>query len=123
MAKLSEIIIEMTDMAGLDKTFADEFMSNLSADNDMLEEFVEYIKTGQFSGKNTVSGYSVIDILVWQVDHFKLGMDQGKFGMKTNECLMILKAFDSMFKMKKDPEKYKRLLTEETGQDLEAKSY
>jgi len=123
VAKLSEIITEMTEAAGLDETFAKDFSANLAKDSDMCEEFVNYIKTGQFSGKNVVEGYSIIDILVWQVDHFKLGMDQGKFAMKNNECLMILKAFESMFKMKNDPQKYVRLLTEETGQDLEAKSY
>lgn len=123
MAKLSDIIIEMTTAAGLDNSFADYFMEQLSKDDDMCSEFVEYIKTRNFSGLNKVRGYSIIDILVWQVDHFKAGMDQGKYGMKYNECLMILKAFDTMFKMKADPDKYVRLLTEETGQDMEAKSY
>lgn len=123
MVKLTDIIKEMTEAAGLDSEFGTEFANKLSKDSDMCDEFVDYIRTQQFSGKNTVNGYSLIDILVWQVDRFKAGMDQGKYGMKNNECLMVLMAFDTMFKMKKDPEKYLRLLTEETGQDMEAKSY
>lgn len=117
MAKLSEIITEMTTAAGLDSVFAEDFMNKLANDNDMCEEFVYYIKTGQFLCKNAVRGYSIIDILVWQVDHFKAGMDQGRYGMRYNECQMILKAFDTMFKMKADPDKYVRMITEETGQD------
>lgn len=123
MAKLSEIIKEMTLAAGLDEEFTVSFMDILSRDEDLCQEFVDYIRTREFTGKNNVNGYSLIDILVWQVDRFKAGMDQGKYGMKNNECLMILKAFETMHLMKENPEKYLRLLTEETGQDMEAKSY
>ena len=56
-----------------------------------------------------------------QVDHFKAFLDRDTFGTQNNECQMILLAFDTFMKMKIDPEKYVRLMSEESGSDYDGK--
>lgn len=55
--------------------------------------------------------------MVWQMDHFKARLDRDNSGTKQNGDRMLLLAFDTLLNMKKDPEKYIRKMTEETGTD------
>lgn len=120
---LKNIIYEMADAANLSSAFADEFIAAISEDGTLVNEFITYIAERRFTCENKVRGYSVVDILVWQMDHFKAYLDRGLDGMKSNECEMVLKAFDTFMKMKKEPNKYVEMLTGETGSDFEGKSY
>lgn len=119
--QIKNVIVEMTQVAQLDEAFAEEFFKNIIDDEPVLNEFITYLKTGKFIGNEKVSGYSVVDILVFQMDHFKAFLDRDTAGTQYNECQMILKAFDTFMKMKKDPEKYVRLMSEESGSDYDGK--
>ena len=44
-------------------------------------------------------------------------MDRGKYAMRENGSKMVLRAFDTFMKMKKQPDKYKGLMQSETGTD------
>lgn len=114
---IKEIIDEMIQKAGLDQSFAVDFYNSIIEDEDVLNEFITYLSEGKFTMANNVRGYSIVDILIWQLDHFRAYMDRGLYGMRNNECEMILKAFDTFMKMKKEPDKYVEMLTEETGTD------
>lgn len=118
---VKEIIDEMAQKADLSQSFADEFFDLIIKDHTLLNEFLTYIKDGKFTMENKVRGFSIVDIMIWQMDHFKAYMDRGLYGMKSNECEMVLKAFDTFMKLKQDPDKYIRLMTEETGSDFEGK--
>lgn len=120
---LKNIIYEMADVAGLDSDFAEQFINEISDDGSLVNEFIIYIAEKRFTCENKVRGYSVVDIMVWQMDHFKAFLDRGLDGMKNNECEMVLKAFDTFMKMKKAPDRYVEMLTGETGSDFEGKSY
>lgn len=116
---LKDIIDEMTVNADLPREFGETFFDEIKKDDALLKEFLTYVFEHRFTLENKIKGVSVLDIMVWQMDHFKSHLDRGEFGMKNNECEMILKAFDTYMKMKVDPEKYYRLMTEETGTDYE----
>lgn len=115
------VVSEMAQAADLDNSFVDNFTSRLTADDKLTDEFILYLKTQKFSMENKASGYSVVDILIWQTDHFKAFLDRGDDINRFNECEMILKAFDTFMKLKEEPEKYLRLLTEESGSDYDGK--
>lgn len=119
--QIRAVIDEMSDVAGFDKSFADAFFNNIIDDSEVLNEFLTYLKTGQFAGNVKVSGYSVVDILVFQMDHFKAFLDRDTVSTQHNECHMVLKAFDTLMKMKVDPEKYIREMSEESGSDYDGK--
>ena len=55
--------------------------------------------------------------MVWQIDHFKAQLDRGEPGMRDNGGKMLLLAFDTMLKMKREPERYLRMMQQETGTD------
>lgn len=59
--------------------------------------------------------------MVWQTDHFKAELDRGKYDMKRNPSKMVLMAFDTFLNMEKDPEKYVRQMSGETGTDYPGK--
>ncbi|MDO4966082.1 MAG: hypothetical protein Q4E51_05180 [Lachnospiraceae bacterium] len=114
---IKDVIDEMTDVANLDKDYANIFFERIVKDESLLNEFIQYVSTHKFSCENKVRGYSVVDILIFQTDHFRAYMDRGLYGMRNNECEMVLKAFETFMNMKEDPDKYVRMMTEETGTD------
>ena len=87
----------------------------------VYKEFVNYLANRTFLCEYKVEGYSVVDIMVWQMDHFKAEMDRGHDDMKQNGDKMLLMAFDTMLKMEKQPDKYVRMMQSETGTDYPEK--
>lgn len=119
--QIESVVCEMAKAAELSQDFAKDFTERITTDDSLTSEFITYLKTQKFSCENKVSGYSVVDILIWQTDHFKAFLDRGDDINRYNECEMILKAFDTFMKLKEEPEKYLRLLTEESGSDYDGK--
>lgn len=103
--------------AGEDEEFLKRFWEELLASEKIYKEFVHYLSNRNFLCEYKIEGYSVVDIMVWQMDHFKAEMDRGHDDMKQNGDKMLLMAFDTMLKMEKQPDKYVRLMQSETGTD------
>lgn len=107
--------------AGEDAAFLDMLAQELAASGEILEEFCYYMEKGDFLCRAKVEGYTVIDVMVWQMDHFKAELDRDRYEMKHNRGKMVLRAFDTLLKMQKNPEKYKALMQTETGTDYPGK--
>ncbi|MDE6663634.1 MAG: hypothetical protein K2K46_09880 [Lachnospiraceae bacterium] len=107
--------------AGENEEFLKKFWDRLTASEGVYKEFVYYLTNQNFLCQYKVEGYSVVDIMVWQMDHFKAQMDRGHDDMKQNGDKMLLMAFDTMLKMEKQPEKYVLLMQSETGTDYPEK--
>ena len=107
--------------AGEDEGFLEALAQGILAVPEMLEEFSYYMEKGDFLCEAKVEGYTVIDIMVWQMDHFKAELDRDRYEMKSNRGKMVLRAFDTMLMMKVNPEKYKGLMQSETGTDYPGK--
>ncbi len=119
--KIIRIVDEFGNAAGEGEVFLQELAAGLLTCPEIGEEFLDYAEKGEFSCKVKVEGYTVVDIMVWQIDHFKAEMDRGQYGMKHNGSKMVLRAFDSLLKMKKEPEKYVYQMRSETGTDYPEK--
>lgn len=104
--------------AGLDESFAKALGEELTADAGMSEEWKYFAEKDNFLCKEKVFGYSVVDILIWQMDHFRATMDRDNSRTKQNKDRMVLLAFDTFLKMKKSPDGYLQKLTGETGTDF-----
>ena len=100
-----------------DAEFLDTLAKAIWEDAEAAEEFACYMETGNFLCRKNVDGYTVVDVMVWQIDHFKAAKDRGKYAMRENGSKMVLRAFDTFMKMKKQPDKYKGLMQSETGTD------
>lgn len=118
---IKDVVFEMAEAAGLDDEFAMDFYNRIKDDEPVLKEFITYLRTSKFLCEEKVRGYSIVDIVVWQMDHFKAFLDRDSISKNNNECEKILMAFDTFLRMKADPEKYVRLLTEESGSDYDGK--
>ena len=92
--------------AGEDEEFLRNFWRMLIRSPEIYKEFLHYLEHQQFLCEYKVSGYSVVDIMVWQMDHFKAQMDRGKDDMKNNGDKMLLMAFDTLLRMEQNPDYY-----------------
>ena len=116
---ITEELKKRCEDAGLKEEFAQAFREKLFADEGMFEEWKYFSETGNFLCKEKISEYSVVDILIWQMDHFRATMDRDNSRTKQNKDRMVLLAFDTFMKMKKNPEDYLQKLTGETGTDFQ----
>lgn len=107
--------------AGEDESFLKDFWLRLRQSENVYREFVHYLEHQSFLCDYKIEGYSVVDIMVWQMDHFKAQMDRGRDDMKNNGDKMLLMAFDTLLKMEREPERYVELMQTETGTDYEGK--
>lgn len=118
---IREYIDRLCENAGEDQSFAEDFYERLTADEEILQEFVSYMESGNFACRAKVCDYTVVDVMVWQIDHFKAWLDRDTTGTKQNKDKMLLNAFDILLKMKQNPESYIQKMQLETGTDYEGK--
>ena len=107
--------------AGEDEAFLKDFWDRLRRSENIYGEFLYYLQHQTFLDRYKIEGYGVVDIMIWQMDHFKAQMDRGKSDMKNNADKMLLMAFDTFLKMEQEPEKYVKRIQDETGTDYEGK--
>lgn len=107
--------------AGEGEEFLQEFWRMMTQSEGVYKEFQYYLEHQDFLCEYKVAGYSVVDLMVWQMDHFKAQMDRGRDDMKNNGDKMLLMAFHTMLKMERDPARYVDLLQTETGTDYPGK--
>jgi hypothetical protein len=119
--EFEEWIRELCACAKEDDAFADTFIETIAKYEDIENELLYYAIHGDFLGQAEVAGYSVMDILVWQIDHFKSHMDRGEYDMQSNPERMVLKAFDTLLQMKVDKEPYVLAFQSESGTDYAEK--
>lgn len=102
---------------GLSISFFESFWDRLSKRDDIFKEYVYYLVKRDFLSEVEILGYHVIDIMIWQMDHFKAKLDMDTFKEKHNEAVMIMEAFDTFLKMAESPEEYRLRMQTDTGVD------
>ena len=125
MSNISEIALAwakaLCKYADKDEHYYDEFIKKLESSEALYKEFVYYLENQDFLCEMNISGITVPDILVWQVDKFKAGIDEGKFALKYNADAMLLEAFNTMYEVERNPEPYLENFRTVTGSDYEGK--
>jgi len=106
---------------GLELSFVKEFLELLSGSEAVSEEYAYFMHNNTFLGKHSICGMSVVDIMIWQTDHFKSDLDRGKYDMQNNPNKMLLMAFHTMLMMEKEPQKYLEQYAQDTGTDYPGK--
>ena len=119
--KLQEFVKELCRCGGENEIFEEQFLAALLEDDEICQEFIYYMERRDFACKANVQGYTVVDIMVWQMDHFKARLDRDNAGTRENPARMVLLAFDTLLKMRREPEKYVEKMRQETGTDYEGK--
>lgn len=117
----AEFAARLCMYAGENQDFYDVFWERLLKHPDILAEFVYYMERGDFLCRAKTEGRTVVDIMVWQIDHFKANLDRGQEDMRCNKDKMVLLAFDTMTKMAEDPALFSVRMDRETGTDYPGK--
>ena len=107
--------------AGEDDTFVNEFIDLINGSEKIKDEYIYYMVNNRFLGEYSVCGMTVVDIMIWQMDHFKSDLDRGLYDMQSNPNKMLLRAFYTMLKMEKDPQSYLEKYGSDTGTDYPGK--
>lgn len=111
----------LCEAAGENEEFRDRFWDMLMHSEGVYSEFVHYMLYRQFSCAYRIGQVSVVDIMIWQIDHFKAELDMGKYDMRENGDKMILMAFHTMLLMEQDPAPYLAAMASDTGTDYPGK--
>ena len=119
--KARDFATALCKYSGKDDEFLQEFIGRLEASPALLKEFIYYLDHQDFLCEMNIQGITVPDILVWQVDKFKSGIDEGRFELKYNADAMLLMAFNTMYEVEKDPSRYLENFRTVTGSDYEDK--
>lgn len=99
------------------EAFLEEFWQRLLKNKEILDEFSYYYEHQNFLCKAKIEGKSIVDIMIWQMDHFRAYMDRGS-DMRCNKDKMLLEAFCTMLLMAENPQPYITKMEGETGTDF-----
>jgi hypothetical protein len=107
----------LCEYAHMDNVFLADFWNRLVKDEAVYEEFCHYLAHEDYLCQTKVCGYTVVDVLIWQMDRFKAELDIDKTDMKQNGDKMLLMAFDTFLKMRQKPDSYVAAMQSDTGTD------
>ena len=115
--KACDFCYDLCSRCGYDKDWTDALWGDIIADADILPEFMYYAENHAFRDSFSVSGYSLSDLYVFQMDKYNLIREIGKNPADCNKERLVLNAFRMMIDMKADPETYVKRLEEGRGED------
>ena len=115
--KAMEFLNELCDYAGKDGNFAGELWTEFINDEELYNEFVYYADNHTFLDKMKISGYSMSDLYVWQMDRYNIVRELGKNPAACNKETLVLNAFKEMANMKRDPGEYVKRIESGKGND------
>lgn len=121
--EVKDFALKLSACAGKSEEEGALFVSRLENYPDVEEEFTYFYMHKDFLCKYKVEGYSIVDLLVWQVDHFKAFLDRPDEMNRYNQDRLVWSAFDSFLQMKGNAQKYVNKLSEQTGTDFEGKNF
>ena len=121
MQTLEHFIGKLACEAGENDAYAEELWNRIKHSNGVLREVAYYHDTGSIWGQYKVAGYSLTDILVWQVDHFKAYLDRRESVNRWKPERLFLQSVDVMLKMEENPQPYIDKMQGETGTDFVGK--
>ncbi len=115
--KACELFYELCDYCGYDREWTDGLWSSIVTDDGLFAEFVYYAENHTFRDVYSISGYSLSDLYVFQMDKYNLIREIGKNTAECNKQRMVLNAFRMMADMRDDPETDVKRLEEGSGED------
>ena len=105
--------------AGKSDGWCDELWQSMLVDAELYSEFLYYLEHHSFADRMKVSGYSLTDCYVWQLEKYNLAKDTGKNTLNCNKEEMVLQAFRTMAEMKNNPAYFEKKFREGSGMDRE----
>ncbi len=115
--KVYENLSALCNFAGESPEWCDALWQEILADGGLYEELLYFMRSHTLCDRVSCCGYTLTDLFVWQMDKYNLLHDTGKNTAECRKVDMVLRAFDTMARMKKDPETYLRRFGQGRGMD------
>ncbi len=115
--KAMEFLTDLCAYAGKDDDFTQGLWAEFLSDEQLYDEFVFYADNHTFLDEMKISGYSLSDLYVWQMDRYNIVRELGKNPTACNKETLVLNAFMEMANMKRDPEEYVKRIESGKGND------
>ena len=117
LGALERFVVTLAEQAEKGTEYGERLWREIRGSAGLLQELAYYHDYGQFLCRYKVEGYTLADVLVWQVDHFKLYMDRPEEMNRYRRQRLVLAAFETMLEMEKDPAAFLEKMRYESGQD------
>ena len=118
---LEQYIYSLALQSGESEAYAEDLWNRISQSPGVLRELAYYHDYRKFWGEYKVAGYSLTDILVWQVDHFKAYLDRREEVNRWQPERLLVHALDIMLQMEVNPQPFVDRMQGETGTDFVGK--
>lgn len=115
--KAYENLKALCKFAGETQEWCDMLWQEVAPDTELYRELLYYMRNNSLADKVSCCGYTLTDLYVWQMDRYNLFHDTGKNTAQCRKADMVLRAFDTMAQMKKNPEAYLKRFEEGRGMD------
>lgn len=118
LATLHQFVLNLAEQAGEKPEYGEKLWRGIRASEGLLQELAYYHDYHNFLCRYQVAGYTLADVLVWQVDHFKLYMDRPDEMNRYRQQRLLLESFETMVEMERDPAPFVEKMRGETGTDI-----
>ena len=118
LATLQNFVMTLSEQAGKGSEYGIRLWQEIRQSAGLLQELAYYHDHGEFLCRYKVAGYTLADVLVWQVDHFKLYMDRPDEMNRYRSQRLVLAAFEALSEMEKNPQSVSDKMKYESGQDV-----
>lgn len=115
--KLYEFLCEMCEYVRYTDDWRDEFWQKLLENEPVYQEYLYYADHRDFLLDTKVDGFTVIDILIWEMRKYNVRTDRGKNGEDCDKEAMVLESFNTMLDMCKNAEKIEWSMEMRNGMD------
>ena len=115
--KALEFLNDLCEYAGKGSDFTQELWTEFLNDDELYREFAYYADNHTFLDDMKISGYSMSDMYVWQMDRYNIVRELGKNPAACNKETLVLNAFREMANMKRDPATYVKRIESGKGND------
>lgn len=115
--KAFEALSLLCESCGETQTLQMQLWQDFLQDKELYDEFVYFVEQRTLLGKVNVGGYTLLDLYVMEMDSYNLCHDTGKNTASCSKDALVLHAFVTMTKMRKEPEKYLKKFSSGEGMD------
>lgn len=115
--KVYDGLARLCEYAGESVEWSGELWSELLTDVQLYDAFVYYLEHHGLPESPKCEGYSLTDCYVWQMEQDNLRRDTGKNTAQCNKEDMVLRSFQTMADMRRDPAVFLKKLSDWRGMD------
>lgn len=118
---LRQFVCALAVQAEQNEGYGEQLWQGIRQSGGLLQELAYYHDHGEFLCRYEVAGYTLADVLVWQVDHFKAYLDRRDEVNRWRPERLLLHALDVLLQMEVDPWPFIAKMQGETGTDYVGK--